>query len=141
MQAFCVGRHTYIAEHIGRFFARFGLATVPVVGLDGALRLAGSVQPDLVLCEYDLLATQSLAALEQHPTLARVPMVAVSLTRRPNEVHLLDVNGIAGFLYLPTLQPADAARVLGVARLPAGYSLPSTFGVEHRPTTATPPRW
>ncbi len=137
MQAFCVGRHTYIAEHIGRFFARFGLATVPVVGLDGALRLAGSVQPDLVLCEYDLLATQSLAALEQHPTLARVPMVAVSLTRRPNEVHLLDVNGIAGFLYLPTLHAGDAARVLGVARPPADFTLPSPFGTGPRPATTS----
>ena len=135
MQALCVARHPYIAEHIARFFGRFGLETFPVVGLDGALQHAGQLRPGLVLCEYDLLATEPLAAWERHDTLARVPVVAVSLTRRPNEMHLLDVNSIAGFLYLPTLQPADVARVLGVAGPPSGYSLPSSFGTE-RPTAA-----
>ena len=140
MQAFCVGRHPYIAEHIARFFGRFGLATLPVVGLDGALELAERVRPDIVLCEYDLLATEPLDAWERHVTLARVPVVAVSLTRQPTEVHLLDVNNIAGFLYLPTLQAADVARVLGVASPPPGYTLPSSFGADHRPTAA-PKSW
>ena len=136
MQAFCVGRHPYIAEHIARFFGRFGLATLPVVGLDGALRLVERAHPELVLCEYDLLATGPLAEWERHPTLARVPLVAVSMTRRPTEVHLLDVNGIAGFLYLPTLQAGDVARVLRIAGPPSGYSLPSSFGMDPRPAAA-----
>ena len=73
---------------------------------------------DLVLCDYDLLATWDLHAWERDPQLVRLPLVAVSLTRRPNEVHLLDINGIAGFLYLPTLSADMAYRVLGAASRP-----------------------
>ena len=136
MQALCVARHPYLAEHIARFFGRLGFATRWTVGVDQALVTAAADPPSLVLCEYDLLTTQPLDAWERHPTLATVPLVAVSLTRRPTEVNLLDVNGIEGFLYLPTLRPEDAARVLGVARPPAGYSLPSPFGMEPRPAAS-----
>ena len=68
-----------------------------------------------MICEYDLLATIPLDGWERDPLLSRLPVIAVSLTRRPEEVHVLDVNGIAGFLYLPTLDRAQAARVLGAA--------------------------
>ena len=68
--------------------------------------------PDVVVCEYDLLATFPLDVWERDSALSRTPMVAVSLTRRPNEMHLLDVNGIAGFLYLPTLRADDARHIL-----------------------------
>jgi hypothetical protein len=62
-----------------------------------------------------LLATLSLEAWERDPLLSRLPVIGVSLTRRPNEVHLLDVNGIAGFLYLPTLDRDCAMRMLHAA--------------------------
>jgi hypothetical protein len=140
VQALCVARHPYIAEHIARFFGRFGLATEWTVGVDAAMAVAAHRPPALVLCEYDLLATQPLDRWECHPTLATVPVLAVSLTRRPTEVNLLDVNGIAGFLYLPTLRREDAARVLGVARPPDGYTLPSPFGTGARPA-ASPRGW
>jgi hypothetical protein len=67
---------------------------------------------DVVVCEYDLLATFPLEVWERDDLLRQTPIVAVSLTRRPNEMHLLDVNSIAGFLYLPTLRADDARRIL-----------------------------
>lgn len=112
---------------MARFFGRLGVETTCAVGLAGAARVSASAAPDIVLCDYDLLATESLDAWEHDPLLSRIPIVAVSLTRRPEEAHLRDVNGIAGFLYLPTLRMEDARRVLGVARPPADYTLPSPF--------------
>jgi DNA-binding NarL/FixJ family response regulator len=92
-----------------------GVDTRPVVGLDDAIGAAAEYQPDAVICDYDLLATIPLDGWERDPLLSRLPVIAVSLTRRPEEVHLLDVNGIAGFLYLPTLEHDQALRVLSAA--------------------------
>jgi hypothetical protein len=47
--------------------------------------------------------------------LSKTPVIAVSLTRRPQEAHLLDVNGIGGFLYLPLLDGDSAMRVINAA--------------------------
>lgn len=113
MRVLCVGRHSFLSEHLSSYFRDLGAETAPAVGLEDALRLAPAYRPDAVVCDYDLLATLQLEAWEHDPLLSRVPVIAVSLTRRPHEVHLLDVNGIAGFLYLPSLAPNDAQRVLG----------------------------
>jgi hypothetical protein len=116
MRALCVGRHPYLSEHLCRFFERLGVATIPCVGMSAAVRDIASCEPDLVICDYDLLATMPLTNWETDPALATVPVVAVSMTRQPGEAHLLDVNGIAGFLYLPTLDPDDAQRFLSGVR-------------------------
>ncbi len=100
---------------MARFFTELGLETSCAVGLDDAVHLARDFKPQVVVCDYDLLATLSLEAWECDELLSRTPVIAVSLTRRPTEVHLLDVNGIAGFLYLPTLEPAVAYRILNAA--------------------------
>jgi hypothetical protein len=42
------------------------------------------------------------------------------MTRHPGEVHVMDVNGIAGFLYLPTLDAEDACRLLAAVRRKTG---------------------
>jgi DNA-binding NarL/FixJ family response regulator len=115
MRLLCVARHEFLSAHLARFFETLGVATVPVVGLQGAIDAAASCEADAVVCDYDLLATIPLDGWERDPLLSRLPVVAVSLTRRPDEVHVLDVNGIAGFLYLPTLDRAQASRVLGAA--------------------------
>ena len=113
LHALCVGRHRFLSDHLGVFFGRYGLTTTCVVGLDEALAAAEERRPAVVICEYDLLATIPLDEWERHATLSRLPVVAVSLTRRPDEMHPLDVNGIAGFLYLPALQPESVQRILG----------------------------
>lgn len=112
MRLLCVGRHQYLADHVASLFRGAGVQTEAVVGLDCAAELARADAPDLVLCEYDLLATNSLGAWERDPALGRTPVVAVSLTRRPHEACAFDVNGIAGFLYLPTLDRTIALRTL-----------------------------
>jgi len=120
--ALCVGRHRFLSDHLGVYFSRIGLHTHAVVGLDEALAAIGSISPDVVLCDYDLLATIPMDSWRRDAAFARVPVIAVSLTRRPEEMQLLDVNGIGGFLYLPTLDAESALRLLEMARRAAEYS-------------------
>ncbi len=132
MRLLCVGRHAMLSDHLASLFRGFGAETAPAVGLDEALEVARVFDPSAVVCDYDLLATVSLTAWERDPLLSRVPIVAVSLTRRPEEVHLLDVNNVAGFLYLPALEREDADRLL--AALGRQGEIPSV----HRPRRDTP---
>jgi hypothetical protein len=127
LKALCVGRHRYLSDHFGQFFRRLGVDATCVVGIDDAINAARAHHPDVVFCEYDLLATVPLEPWERDPFLSRVPVIAVSLTRRCDEMHLLDVNNIAGFFYLPTLTADDARRLLHAVRPSAGYSLSSPF--------------
>jgi DNA-binding NarL/FixJ family response regulator len=111
----CVARHEYIASHIARFFENAEVCTVGVVGLQGAVESTRSCAPDVVVCEYELLTSSPLDEWERDAVLRYTPIVAVSLTRRSNELAPLDSSGIAGFLYLPTLAPADARKLLRAA--------------------------
>lgn len=113
--ALCVARHPFLSDHFARFFSELGVTTEPVVGLADAMKCAKHRPPDVVICDYELLATFSLDAWEQDELLSRTAVIAVSLTRRPHEAHLLDVNSIAGFLYLPTLDRSAALRTLSAA--------------------------
>jgi hypothetical protein len=120
--ALCVGRHRYLSEHLGAFFGRYGVSTTCVVGLQEAIEAAEECRATMVICDYDLLALVPLVDWERHRTLSRLPLVAVSMTRRADEMHPLDVNGVTGFLYLPTLKADQARRVVGSFAAP--YSLP-----------------
>jgi hypothetical protein len=122
ISALCVGRHRYLSDHLGLYFSKIGLQTQCVVGLDEALAAVRVSPPDVVLCDYDLLATIALEAWAHDAAFERVPVIAVSLTRRPEEMHLLDVNGIGGFLYLPTLDAGAALRVLEMTRRASEYT-------------------
>jgi CheY-like chemotaxis protein len=122
VRALCVGRHEFLAAHLKGYFSELGLETSSAVGLDDAVRAARLARPDVVICDYELLATQPLDAWETDALLSRTPVIAVSLTRRPEDVHLLDLNGIAGALYLPTLD-ADAARQM-LAGIPRARRAP-----------------
>ncbi len=102
-----------------------GVATADVVGLDAALERAAETAPDVVICDYDLLATIPLENWEANDLLSQTPVIAVSLTRHAEELHLLDVNGIAGFLYLPTLEQAPAMKILHAAAARPRFSLSS----------------
>jgi DNA-binding NarL/FixJ family response regulator len=127
MRVLCIGRHPYLSEHLCRFFQRLGVETIPCVGITEAAESVRIDNPDAVICDYDLLTPMSLSAWEQDPALAQVPIIAVSLTRNPGDTHLLDGNGIAGFLYLPTLDLDDAHRVLAAARRNGGVEAPSVL--------------
>jgi DNA-binding NarL/FixJ family response regulator len=125
LRALCIARHCYLSEHIARYFAKMGVSTTNAVGLDSAMESAGDTSPDVVICDYDLLATLPLEQWEHDELLSKTPVIAVSLTRHAEELHLLDVNGIAGFLYLPTLEQAPALRILHAAAARPRYTLGS----------------
>lgn len=127
MKALCVGRHRFLSDHFGQFFRKLGVDAECVVGITDAIDAARNQRPDVVFCEYDLLATVQLEPWERDPFLSRIPVIAVSMTRRSDEMHLLDVNNIAGFFYLPALTEEDARRLLHAVRPSAGYSLPSAL--------------
>lgn len=115
LRALCVGRHPFLSDHFARFFADLGIETEPAVGLDAALAASRIFHPEVIICEYEVLATLPLEAWEKDELLCRMPVIAISLTRRPHEAHLLDVNGIGGFLYLPSLDPESAMRIIAAA--------------------------
>ena len=128
MRVLCVARHPFLAEHLGRFFETLGVDTVPCVGVREAMDLVSVHDADAVICDYDLLAMAPLDQWQTDPALAATPIVAVSLTRHPGEAHLVDTDCIAGFLYLPTLQPEDARRVLaGLKRRRAPINPPDVL--------------
>jgi DNA-binding NarL/FixJ family response regulator len=135
LRALCIARHSYLSEHIARYFAAMGVATTNAVGLESAIAVAADSAPDVVICDYDVLATIPLERWEHDALLSRTPVIAVSLTRHAEELHLLDVNGIAGFLYLPTLEQAPALRILHAAATRPRYTLgalhPASRTVEH----------
>ncbi len=125
LRALCIARHCFLSEHIARYFAQMGLSTTNAVGLDSALESHNGPPPDVVICDYDLLASIPFEMWENDGLLSRTPVIAVSLTRNVEELHLFDANGIAGFLYLPKLEQASALRILHAAASRSRYTLTS----------------
>ena len=123
LRALCIARHCFLSEHIARYFGEMGVVTTEAVGLESAVSAAVEASPDVVICDYDLLASIPLEKWEHDGLLSKTPVIAVSLTRHAEELHLLDVNGIAGFLYLPTLEQAPALRILRAAATRPKYTL------------------
>ncbi len=123
LRALCIARHCFLSEHIARYFAQLGIVTTNAVGLDSAAECVGDIPPDLVICDYDVLANVPLERWEHNILLSKTPVIAVSLTRHAEELHLLDIAGIAGFLYLPTLEHASALQILKAAASRPKYSL------------------
>ena len=137
MRALCVGRHKFLSEHLSQYFAALGVETQAAVGLAAAVEAAHQDAPDVVVCDYDLLATTPLGCWERDALLSRRPVLAVSLTRRPEDINLLDVNSIAGFLYLPAM---DGPTVLGVLRAAArGGRTPDRVGAWAAPSLSPSP--
>src|SRR5690242_1063167 len=139
MRAVCIARHRFLSEHISSIFDAIGISSVPAVGFDEGMRATRAELPDLVICDYDLLVAAPLAQWERDAQLGVVPIIAVSLTRRPEEAHLMDTNGIAGFLYLPVIDEDAVARIVQAATVrrirppvnPFRWTLDSP-AVEHR---------
>jgi DNA-binding NarL/FixJ family response regulator len=132
LRALCIARHCFLSEHIARYFARMGVITAEAVGLDAAVEASRRASPDVVICDYDLLATIPLEKWERDELLSHTPVIAVSLTRHSRELHLLDVNGIAGFLYLPTLETGPALKILHAAATRSKYTLPQPVNTAPR---------
>jgi len=137
LRALCVGRHPYLADHFARFFSDLGVETCYAVGLDEALIISRTFAPQVIICEYEVLVALSLDAWERDELLSKMPVIAVSLTRHPHEAHLLDVNGIGGFLYLPLLDRDAAVRVISAACSPSKPQyIPTPISVREEVETA-----
>lgn len=135
-RALCVGRHRFLSDHLGLFFSRLGLETRCAVGVADGLAVIHDDRPDVVICDYDLLTAVPIGDFAEEQLFARVPVLAVSMTRRPDEMHALDIGGIGGFLYLPAV---DAESVLGVLEMMRGSSQYSRTLEWHRPGVAPCP--
>lgn len=127
MRVLCVARHEFLSGHLCQYFSECGVEAYPVVGLDDAIVRARGVHPDVVVCDYDLLTGSTLEQWEREPELMHLPILAVSLTRRPDEVFIAVDALVAGFLYLPTLDRSDALRLLAAAARTRGVQAPSSI--------------
>lgn len=112
MRAVCISRHVFLGEHICSIMRSAGIECESVIGLREGMDVSRAAKPDVVICDYDLLATSPRHEWQHTPGYADLPIVAVSLTRRPEEAHLVDGRTIAGFLYLPAADSADVERTV-----------------------------
>ena len=101
MRVLCVARHPILSEHLCRFFERFEVAAAPCVGIRSARGMITAYDPDIMICDYDLLTPSELEGWRADASTKTVPIVAVSMTKRPGEVRLAAATGVVGFLYLP----------------------------------------
>ena len=124
MRMLCVGRHEFLSEHFCRYFRDLGAQCEPAVGTADALVVAGSFEPHVVIADCELLSPAVLDTWSRQGPLCEVPVVAVSLTRRPEEAASAEMCGLAGVLYLPTLDRAGALALLDGARRPRGVDVP-----------------
>jgi DNA-binding NarL/FixJ family response regulator len=133
MHIVCIARHPILSEHIAALCVAAGGIGKTAVGADEGMRLARAISAHAVLCEVDLLVPEIMRAWEADAQLGGIPLLAVSLTRRQNEVPMLAGAPVAGYLYLPTLADSDLARALtaaarGVPSAPSGAYRWSTTG-------------
>ena len=116
MRALCIARHRYLSEHVSSIFRDLGIVTMPAVGFLDGMAAARAVRPDFVACDLDLLAMAPRQEWLADGQLAAIPIIAVSLNRRPDDDGvLLDGAGLAGFLYLPTLLPEQVRDAVHAA--------------------------
>jgi len=112
MRAVCISRHVFLGEHICSIMRSAGIECESVIGLREGMDASRVARPDVVICDYDLLATAPRYEWHRDSGSDGLPIVAVSLTRRPEEAHLVDGRTIAGFLYLPAVDSAAVERTV-----------------------------
>ena len=132
MRLLCVGRHAFLSEHLCRFFGDIGEQCESVVGVHAAALSAAVFEPHVVIVDSGLLSPSVLDAWSRDAALHDVPVLAVSLTHRPGECASAELSGLAGVIYLPSVQPADAIALLQGARRPRGVDIPPGTDVSAR---------
>ena len=125
MRLLCVGRHEYLSEHLCRLFGALDVQCESATGACAAPLVAAHFEPHLVVADGDLLNPAVLDAWSRDGALQDVPVLAVSLTRRPEEYTSAELSGIAGVIYLPNLKAADAMALLQGAWRPRGVEVPT----------------
>ena len=76
------------------------------------------------MCDCDLITPALLDEWASAPSVADVPLIAVSLTRRPEELPPLELLGVAGVLYLPALERDQVHALLAGAHRRRGVAPP-----------------
>jgi DNA-binding response OmpR family regulator len=129
MRVLCVGRHVFLSEHLCRYFQDAGAECEPAVGAADVLRLASQFEPHAVVCDSDLITPALLDSWTREPALASIPVLAVSLTRRPAESAPAEAVGLAGVVYLPGVTREQASALLASVCRPRGVSAPQSWTV------------
>ena len=125
MRLVCVARHQYLSEHLCRIFGELGVQCEPVVGVMAAGECAERFEPHLLVVEDALLSPSVLDDWAGMNAMRDVPVLAVSLTRRPEDGVSIVMNGIAGVIYLPALDRTAVLALMECARRPIGVVPPS----------------
>jgi hypothetical protein len=94
------------------------------VGAAEAPSLAERYEPHAIVCDCDLITPSLLDEWAADARMADVPLLAVSLTRRPEELPPVELLGVAGVLYLPTLERAQVLALLAGAHRRRGVVPP-----------------
>ena len=134
MRLLCVGRHAYLSEHLCRYFRGLGADCTAAVGASEALNLATRYEPHAVVCDCDLITPALLDEWAVEPRMNDVPLIAVSLTRRPEELPPVELLGVAGVLYLPALERSQVLALLAGAHRHRGVVPPISW----KPLVASP---
>jgi len=131
MRVLCVGRHAFLSEHLCRVFRDAGAECEPAVGAAEALRRAADFEPHVMVCDCDLVTPALLDSWSAHPELANIPVLAVSLTRRPDDVVPSELcGGLAAVIYLPSLELDQVRRVLDALHRPRGVVVPPSWRID-----------
>jgi len=103
-----------------------------VVGPADAPSVATRFEPEVVVCEGDLLTPVVLERWANETALADVPVLAVSLTRRPDDSLPADLcaSGPAAMVYLPSLGRAQVAALLATVHRPRGVVAPRAWRLQ-----------
>jgi hypothetical protein len=134
MRLLCVGRHAYLSEHLCRYFRELGADCSAAVGASDALNVATSYEPHAIICDCDLITPALLDEWAVEPRMTDVPLIAVSLTRRPEELPPVELLGVAGVLYLPALERSQMLALLAGAHRRRGVVPP----IGWKPPVAAP---
>jgi hypothetical protein len=127
MRVLCVGRHAFLSEHLCRVFRDAGADCEPAVGTSEALRRAAELEPHAVVCDCDLITPALLDSWAAAPVLSQVPVLAVSLTRRPEESTPAELNGLAAVIYLPSIEREQVVALLAGLDRPRGVTAPPAW--------------
>lgn len=130
MRVLCVGRHTYLSEHFCRVFGEAGAVCEPCVGASEVPAAASRFEPEVVICDCDVITPALLERWAGEPALAEVPVLAVSLTRNPDDALPAELCGPTAVIYLPALDRAQRAALLASVHRPRGVPAPSDWRMQ-----------
>ncbi|HEY2066097.1 MAG TPA: hypothetical protein VGG84_09080 [Gemmatimonadaceae bacterium] len=131
-----MGRHAYLSEHLCRLFGEAGAECQPAVGGAEALRIAARFEPHVIVCDSDLVTPALLVPWALDPALADVPVLAVTLTHRPDDQAATASNELAAAVYLPALQRAQVSSLLSCLPRPRRVAPPLGWSVSPADSSA-----